>query len=140
MTKGDDFFEGKYDPEEDEPARGNVTIQPCFLYYNIKQTGKKTAAVTINASEVGGGVLIRYYTDKTKKAQAETQSFYVDSTDAPKGKKKFKFKNLETGKKYYFDVSLVDDDWDWDWEEDEEEFMSNDQNWLSIGNLTLSDM
>ena len=84
--------------------------------------------------------MIRYYTDKTKKAQAEIQSFYVDSTDAPEGKKKFKFKNLETGKKYYFDVSLVDDDWDWDWEEDEEEFMSNDQNWFSIGSLTLSDM
>lgn len=137
MTKGDIFFEGKYDPEEGEPARGNVTVKPCFLYYNIKQTGKKTAAVTINASEAGGGVVIRYYTDKTKKAQAGTQSFYVGSTDAPKGKKKFKFKNLETGKKYYFDVRLVNDDSDWD--EDKEVFMSNDQNWFSIGSLTLSD-
>ena len=87
---------------------------------------------------MGGGVVIRYYTDKTKKAQAETQSFYVDSTDVLKGKKKFKFKNLETGKKYYFDVSLVNDDCDW--EEDEEEFMSDDQNWFSIGSLTLSNM
>lgn len=129
----DTFFEGGFDPEDDEPAYGNVTLEPTFLTYKKKQTGKNEVTITFDDHETQvyyQDIVVRYYTDKAKRSKSKWKSVRVlNDTES------LKFKNLKKGKTYYFEFAIFDTDSDV--EEDMVYIQKEPEFWNSLGKITV---
>ncbi len=132
-NKNDMFFEGGFDPEDDEPAQGNVTLEAKFLYYQKKQTGKNEVTLSFDVSEdkyFYKDIIVRYYTDKSKRYKSKVKYMLMNSK-----KKSMEIKNLKRGKTYYFEFITADQDSDW--EEDIKYLQKTSEYWNPIGKLKI---
>lgn len=128
------FYEGGFDPEDDEPAFGNVTLKPTFLYYKKQQTGKNEVTISFDIRDdkymIYQEMVVRYYTDKSKRNKSKLKSILLD-----KEKKSMKIKNLKKGKTYYFEFSTFYTDSDW--EEDVDYIQKDPGYWGSLGKVKV---
>ncbi len=127
------FFEGGFDPGDDEPAQGDVTLEAKYVYYNKKQTGKHEVTLSFDVSEgdlLYQDVIVRYYTNKSKRSKSKLKYMLMNSE-----KKSMKIKNLKKGKTYYFEFTTADPDSSWD--EDMEYIQKTSEYWNPIGKLKV---
>lgn len=132
-NKNEMFFEGGFNPEDDEPAQGNVTLEAKFLYYNKKQTGKNVVTLSFDVGEsdlLYQDIVVRYYTDQSKRSESKINYMLMNSK-----KKSMKIKKLKKGKTYYFEFTTVDPDSSWD--EDLDYIQKTPEYWNPIGSLKL---